>query len=67
MELRGCGQVEMQLDSPDLDAGIVAAAVSVDSDIWENAAADLHVEAGTHALYFRVKEGNVDFAEFEIQ
>lgn len=67
LELRGCGQVEMQLDSPDLDAGIVAAAVSVDSDIWENAAADLHVEAGTHALYFRVKEGNVDFAEFEIQ
>lgn len=51
----------------DGDAGTVAAEVSADSDQWENEVSDLHAAAGKHALYFRVKEGNVDFAAFEIR
>lgn len=63
IELRGKGTVEVLADAPD---GEVKAVVSIESDGWNKVSDKLDCAAGTHALYFRVKEGMIDFAEFEI-
>lgn len=64
MELRGKGVVEVLADSPD---GEAQAVVSVDAESWKKASAEWRSMTGTHALYFRVKEGIVDFAAFEVK
>ncbi len=66
LELRGKGTVEILLDSPDPDEGTLAGTAESDSDAWEIQSAGLRADAGKHALYFRVKEGILDFASFEI-
>jgi hypothetical protein len=67
LELRGQGIVEARLDSPD-DGGIVAVAEQIESgEDWKEITTDLTKTTGTHALYFSVKKGRVDFAAFEIK
>lgn len=63
MELRGTGNVQVCLDTPD---GEVVAAVMVDHSEWEECATLLRQIKGKHALYMKVKHGIVDFASFEI-
>lgn len=64
LELRGKGIVELILDMPEAED---AAAVFVsDEDNWHMVSSKLKINAGTHALYFRVKEGKADIASFEI-
>lgn len=65
LELRGKGTVELVLDTPEAE-GAAAAFVS-DEDDWHEVSSELKVNAGTHALYFRVKEGKVDIASFRIR
>jgi hypothetical protein len=64
IELRGTGAVEVLADAPD---GEVKAVVSIDSADWDIVSGSLVGLSGIHALYFRVKEGTVDFAAFEIR
>ena len=64
LELRGTGVVQVLLDSPD---GAAAAEVSHDSPDWRGSGAALAGTAGTHAVYFKIVSGQVDFASFTIQ
>lgn len=64
LELRGKGTVEVLLDSPE---GEVQTTVSVDAEGWKRISAEWNSAEGTHALYFRVKEGIADFAAFAIK
>ena len=64
IELRGTGAVEVLADAPD---GEVKAVGSIDSADWGIVSGSLVGLSGIHALYFRVKEGTVDFAAFEIR
>ena len=64
LELRGKGTVEVLLDSPE---GEVQVAVSVAAEAWKRISAEWSSAEGTHALYFRVKEGIVDFAAFAVK
>lgn len=67
IELRGSGSMEVLVDSPDEEKGTVIASVKAASDTWEKVSAGIKVQEGIHALYFKVKEGCVDFAEFTIR
>lgn len=62
-EFRGRGIVEAILDAPDREA---FAELYVDSREWSRPWAVFSEISGRHALYFRVKEGCVDFASFTI-
>lgn len=64
LELRGSGSVEMIFDSPE---GAAAASVSCDSEGWRSVESKLAKSEGTHAVYFKVTEGTVDFASFTIE
>lgn len=64
LELRGAGTVQVLLDSPD---GAAAAEVSHDSSDWSGSGVALARVEGTHAVYFKVVSGQVDFASFTIQ
>ena len=64
LELRGTGTVRVLLDSPD---GAAAAEVGHDSSDWHSSGGTLAGTAGTHAVYFKVVSGQVDFASFTIQ
>ncbi|CUN77263.1 hypothetical protein EAI89_13470 [Eubacterium sp. am_0171] len=63
LELRGCGTVEVHLDTPD---GEKVAEVIVDSCDWKIVDTKMESCEAVHALYFIVKEGCMDFAGFEI-
>ena len=68
LTLRGRGVMEVLLDSLE---GQRIAGVPVggpeSSEAWTEVSANMERVEGEHALYFRVKEGNLDFAEFRIQ
>lgn len=82
LELRGCGTVEVLADAAEEAGKAVAevtvsaaVAACADTDItgaakamaaWQKSASILQPLRGIHALYFRVKEGTLDFAGFEI-
>jgi hypothetical protein len=70
LELRGTGTLEVCID--DYHNGSVAAVMHRDkssdnSKGWTKTAVDFAKTTGTHALYFTVKKGCLDFAEFEIK
>ena len=66
--LRGSGEMEVLLDSPE---GKRIASVTVEvpdgKENWTETRSELDQVEGKHALYFKVKEGDLDFAEFSIQ
>lgn len=64
LELRGTGSVEVLLDSPE---GAVIAEASGDFNEWGSVETALTKTEGTHAVYFKVTEGKVDFAAFTIE
>lgn len=66
LELRGTGSIEVLADSPDAGTGTVIAKADADSDTWIMETAKLRAEKGVHALYFKVKGGNLDFASFNM-
>ena len=59
--LRGTGVLELVLDTPEGPA--VGEAECVGS-CWTKKRMEVSLEKGVHALYFRVKEGRLDFAQF---
>lgn len=59
--VRGRGALQLVIDTPD---GSIAGSVECDSPEWTEKRMDISVKEGVHALYFRVKEGRLDFAEF---
>lgn len=59
--VRGQGVVEIVLDSPD---GEACAETVADSPRWKEYGMELPDIKGVHALYFRVREGKLDFSEF---
>lgn len=59
--VRGRGILELVIDAPD---GCAVGSVECGSSEWTEQRMDISVTEGVHALYFRVKEGYVDFAEF---
>ena len=67
MELRGCGTMEVLLDEAEPDAQVIAEWKADAADGWKQITAVLPQITGTHALFFRVKEGTLDFAEFAIK
>ncbi|MCD8076165.1 MAG: family 43 glycosylhydrolase [Lachnospiraceae bacterium] len=71
LELRGNGSMEVRLDNPD---GAVIASIATDiseeeteGNDWKSIKTSLTVTKGTHALYFVVTEGKLDFAAFHIE
>lgn len=64
IELRGRGTVEIRLDAPE---GMMIGEALADCAAWTNVKIHIAKVCGTHAIYFRVKEGRVDFASFEIK
>lgn len=64
VEFRGKGTVEVRLDSPE---GTAAATATLDVGEWTKITMDLKAEEGTHALYFCILEGKLDFAGFTIK
>lgn len=59
--VRGKGTLELIPDGPDQTA---VCEVTADSAEWTEKSMDLPPLEGVHALYFRVKEGVLDFSEF---
>jgi hypothetical protein len=67
LTLRGQGALDIRLDDPE-GGSIVASADNKNSgDGWTEITTDFTKTTGTHALYFTVKEGRLDFADFEIK
>lgn len=64
LELRGNGVVEILLDDAE-EAAI--ARVRCETEDWKRIFGELPAVSGVHALYFRIKTGNVDFASFEMK
>lgn len=62
-ELRGYGKVKVLLDSPE---GKSVAELLNEADKWKKISVNINAVKGTHALYFRVEEGILDFSMFEI-
>ncbi|MDE6202991.1 MAG: hypothetical protein K2G19_05880, partial [Lachnospiraceae bacterium] len=63
---RGKGRIGFSTDMPDKD---VLGSVSLDSAKFkemEISFGENPVPAGNHAVYFRILDGSLDFAEFEI-
>ncbi|MCD8106046.1 MAG: family 43 glycosylhydrolase [Lachnospiraceae bacterium] len=75
LELRGSGSIEARLDTPEGTA-VASAGTDTSKDTpylekpssggWKTVSAPLTATEGTHALYFVVTEGRLDFASFEI-
>ena len=63
LELRGTGNVQVCLDTPE---GEVVAAAMMDYLEWDECNVPMKPVQGVHALYVRVKTGVVDFAAFKI-
>lgn len=59
--LRGSGTMELAPDSPD---GKPVGTIECEEDDWTEKRMEISCLEGVHALYFRVKEGTLDFAEF---
>lgn len=62
-EIRGHGSMEVRLDEPE---GECIAVISAESEEWKQITDEIKPQKGIHALYFRVKEGILDFAMFVI-
>lgn len=65
LRLRGSGKISVVLDSPE-GRGITHI-TAVESEEWNWFSNEIHCVTGRHALYFKVDEGILDFAEFIIQ
>lgn len=63
LELRGKGTIKALLDSPE---GREIGRISCDSKTWAQASCPIANISGTHALYFAVEDGKLDFASFTI-
>ena len=61
--VRGKGVLQIIFDTPDRDT---VSETEIDSEGWTEKRMDISSAEGVHALYFRVKEGRIDFAEFAI-
>lgn len=64
LELRGCGSVQIRLDSPD---GPAVAGLTHISGSWTKTTAPLSSTKEVHALYVVVTDGKLDFASFTIE
>lgn len=62
--VRGTGVMEMVLDETE---GRALGEISADAVGWTEKSMEILPIEGIHALYFRVKEGNLDFAEFSFK
>lgn len=60
-ELRGKGEMSVRVDSPD---GKEVARIQCDTEKWQEYSTDLADIEGTHALYFVVEQGILDFGSF---
>lgn len=66
--LRGRGIMEVLLDSPEgKKIGSVMVDACGEKESWTEVRSKLNYIEGTHALYFKTKEGILDFAEFAIR
>lgn len=62
LTLRGVGAVEVLIDSP--EGEMIASIDRCHSKHWHTYSSPIKAVKGVHALYFKVRDGSFDFAEF---